>query len=475
LWVLLVAVLSCAAGLKPGLEVIVGQSALSEINILIDDLLPGILHEVKIPNQQGKGHIPVLGSFNWWLDNVKIEKFQLGHTNTTIASHGLVEQIPATGTIYITAEYRWKHESGIIHYSDHGTVDIDIDQVGFIAVIDVGAANDRPTVQTPGVQFHLGNLHIKFHGKISWVYDFLTSVFHGIILHEINSQVPNAVNQAINVKAEEALQKLQVRVPWKETIIDLSLLAPPYFSPGRHFEFALLGEFQDREHPSTCPHYPNALPDSQNREMLQVYVDDYVPNCALDVFYKQGIFKKVIDEADLPEKFQPYLNTSEYWLLLPPLYQKYPNMEMEIIITAAAPPITKFLNPNISGTVVADITFYVVPNKTSNPIEAFTLSAGLSASLTAAFKPQTTIIYGSIQSLDCNITLASTNIGPLNIVPLVDAVLEPLCHFVPTIANQFLAEGIEIPSELGFTLVDPQITVGKGYLGISSSLKYSRT
>jgi hypothetical protein len=55
------------------------------------------------------------------------------------------------------------------------------------------------------------------------------------------SGVPDAINTVINVQAEEALAKLQVRVPWNGAIMDFSLVAPPIFVPNSYFLFKVLG------------------------------------------------------------------------------------------------------------------------------------------------------------------------------------------------------------------------------------------
>jgi hypothetical protein len=100
------------------------------------------------------------------------------------------------------------------------------------------------------------------------------------------------------------------------------------------------------------------------------------------------------------------------------------------------------------------------------------LATELDAGFVLGFKSNTAILVGSIQNLVCDISLASSNIGPLDIIPLVDALLKPLCQDLPAVANPFLAQGIQVPSAYGFSLVTPVITVGKGYLGVSSSLSY---
>jgi len=205
--------------------------------------------------------------------------------------------------------------------------------------------------------------------------------------------------------------------------------------------------------------------------MFEACVDDYVPNCALWVFYNKGTFSITIDSSNVPQKYAKFLNTSEYWLLLPPLYSKYPNMKMSLVVSASAAPLVTFSTPNISGLVGVNVQFFVLPAGKS-PIEAFTLNAMLKASLFVGFKANTTIIYGAIQQLVCNISLVSSNIGPLDLIPLIDAILEPICSEIPVLANQFLATGIQIPSEFGFSLVNPIISIGKGSLLVSSSIKY---
>jgi len=294
-----------------------------------------------------------------------------------------------------------------------------------------------------------------------------------IITHEINARVPDALTKAINDKLEEALAKLQVRVPWKETIMDFSLMSPPFFSPDlTYFSFQVNGEFSDRQKPTTCPYIPSSLPGSLSANMLQVYVDDFVPNCALRVFYEKGDFAKLITASEAPPAFQKWFNTSEYWLLLPPLTQAYPNMMMEILFQAASSPFVVFNPANITAQVVSYANVSVLPPG-KKAVQAFSLAIKMRTSIAVSITSDN-VIKGKLNSLVCDISLASSSIGKLNILPIIDAILEPLCSTVlPGIANPLLEHGIAIPSEFGFSLVNPQVVLGNGYVGFSSSVKFA--
>jgi hypothetical protein len=175
--VFLLLVLCCQAQ-NAGLEVIVGQTALTEINTLVSEVLPHVLETVKVHKGGSSAHrkdsryVWKSPHQNPW--GLRLESLQRG--NQTIFDrkdehydHG-TRAFGNNPTYWdyqdeccVSLETSWYDSGprlifqGLIDYSDHGTVDIEIDRVGFLAAINIGEANARPTVHTPGVQFHLGN------------------------------------------------------------------------------------------------------------------------------------------------------------------------------------------------------------------------------------------------------------------------------------------------------------------------------
>jgi len=255
--------------------------------------------------------------------------------------------------------------------------------------------------------------------------------------------------------------------------LDIGLLQAPFYSPDlTYLIFGLSGEILNRQNPKQrCPLTPEKLPGSLNKDMVQIYFDDYVSDCALDVLFNRGYFNHIISAASLPQAQKKFMNTSEYWLVLPPLYQQFPNMMMQVEASAKTAPDVTFSPQGISGAMDATATVFVLPPG-ANPKQVFVLDLKIIVGLYANIRPGNNI-WANLTNIKCNFTLQSSQIGPLAIVPLIDFVLEPLCsHYIPELANYVLNIGITIPSAFGFHLITPVFGYGKGYFGFSSSVKY---
>lgn len=69
-----------------------------------------------------------------------------------------------------------------------------------------------------------------------------------------------------------------------------------------------------------------------------------------------GKMQLIIDE--LPD--QALLNTAEWRLIIPQLYKRYPNDDMQINISVSSPPVIQVTYQGIGATVSVDITIDVL-------------------------------------------------------------------------------------------------------------------
>jgi len=335
--------------------------------------------------------------------------------------------------------------------------------------------NDRPAISTPGTQyFHEGNMKMKFHGKVAWIYNDLFHIFNGLITKAVNDLAPMIVNSAVNNKIRNKLLGMNINLPiGKYFDLNIGLNQAPYYSPDlKYFTMGLSGELTDRAKPgSRCPLSPARLPGSLNNDEVQIYLDDYVIDCALIVLYNRGLFNHLVTPQNVPPNQKKYLNTSEYWLLLPPLYSQFPNLNMQIDFQAAKSPKTIFTPGSLSASLEATATFSVI-NK-GQIKQVFVLDVIIYTGLYINFRPGN-VIWGNVTSSKCNFTVKSSNIGPLSIVPLVNLFLGPACsHYIPEIVNFVLNEGLWLPPIFGFSLQNPVFGYGNGWAGFSSSVKYT--
>lgn len=72
----------------------------------------------------------------------------------------------------------------------------------------------------------------------------------------------------------------------------------------------------------------------------------------------------IIDE--LPD--QALLNTAEWRFIVPQLYKRYPNDNMQINVSASSPPVIQVSYQDIGATVSVDVTINVLEGGETIPV-----------------------------------------------------------------------------------------------------------
>ena len=377
-----------------------------------------------------------------------------------------------------SADYHWKEKHGL-HISDHGSMDIDMEGFSCSFGMLVGESNGRPTVHTTGdVKVSVHKIKIKFHGKVSWIYNTLEGLFRPLIEHAIKKDGPKVVENLVNNVVEGALAKLNVVVPFKSVTIDMSMLAPPtYAADLSNFTIALRGLFQDRQHPAPCPWQPGTLPMPHTALPVHLLLSDYVLNCASSVYFEQGVIALNVTNSMLGAN-STLLNTATFKHIVPKMYDMYPNDNMTLSLAARNAPLIKAspagLQLAINGLVNATV---LVPSNTSTaliPTPAFSLGAGASLVLLPHINsttPTNSSVSLRMVSLACNVTLVSSEVGHLDI-GLLNILVEKVCKSVIPPAFNALMPALRIPSLFGISLVKPTLALGTGFMDMAGGVQY---
>ena len=82
--------------------------------------------------------------------------------------------------------WRYKYSLGFVKIHGHGSFDVSVSGLDFSVSATLGVDKDgRPTISSTGCSSHVGNLHIKFHGGASWLYD----LFNKFVEKQIKSKL----------------------------------------------------------------------------------------------------------------------------------------------------------------------------------------------------------------------------------------------------------------------------------------------
>jgi len=304
--------------------------------------------------------------------------------------------------------------------------------------------------------------------------DLLKDLFGGQIKNLIQNALTNVVTNEINTNLNNELATMNIDVKIGSVAdLDLALVSPITFPSTQYFVLPQHGEFYQQNNHVEAPFTPTNLPNSpQTAQMLQMYVDEYVPNTASWVFWKAGKMSAIINANQIPSDSPIQFNTSTWQTLVPPLYSKYPNYLMRAVINPIQSPTVTFSTGMAVAFGEGSIEIDVIDPKNGSIIPAFTIGINITADGVASVVGQN--ITGNLTYIKSGVWLISSNIGSFNTQPLEGLVEFLTLVLIMPYFNYYLNVGIPIPTVDGFSVVSPQLAFGNGYLYVSTNVVYTQ-
>jgi len=257
----------------------------------------------------------------------------------------------------------------------------------------------------------------------------------------------------------------------RDITINYQLVGNPVFT-GNWMEFPLLGEIYSQVSPQECPANicpKYGLPDIINGEEVQTVVSDFVANSAGFSFFREGKLVLVLRDQDVPKWSPIRLNTSSFEFFLPQLYNKFPNMAMQIKLYSTVPPLTVFQTSGALVKAIGNLEVYVVQGAALIP--AFTLTGWISAAGVATVEGN--LLYGSLSFVQGNFTFQSSNFGPFHVEPLDQLLKLLFSNGILPAVNTLLKRGFHLPTVKGLTFINPTVGFGNHYLWVTTNAQYS--
>jgi len=275
--------------------------------------------------------------------------------------------------------------------------------------------------------------------------------------------------KSINTDLNNLLQTLPFLAHISKNVeLDYSLASPITFT-ANSVTLPLNGEFYEISNHQECPWPRVATPDTVTQNMLQVILSDYLANSAGFVYLNNGNLQVNITNDEVPSWSPITLNTSDWRILLPNLYAKFPNDDMVINLVAAKPPVVVF---SPTGGLVSSYGYLTaMPIVNGIPTFAFSLNGTVQFSATISIKGN--MIIPNLAYLDVDFSLYESAIGHFD-TSFFDSLLNTLfADGIVPVVNGFLSAGFPIPIVEDVQLVNPAIGWQKDYLYIASDIKYS--
>ncbi|NXK57043.1 LBP protein, partial [Chauna torquata] len=122
---------------------------------------------------------------------------------------------------------------------------------------------------------------------------------------------------------------------------------------------------------------PVGLPEARE-PMLLVAITEFVANSAAFVYFTAGALSRNISGETLPRRFPLQLRTKSMGVFSPQLQELYPNLPMELRLSARRQPLLSCRPDALHGTLFSSAeAFVVLPNATRVPAFLLNIDANV--------------------------------------------------------------------------------------------------
>lgn len=466
-------------GVNPGFRVGITEKGLDYGRKVGVSILESSLRDLDIPDLTGKvkidfklGHI----TFTWTVSKVQIQSLTIPSSSLTPGSNGLT--LKASGISSTTNGHINVNDGhDFPHISASTDLDITFSSVSFsVSILFGNDSSGSATAKASGCSASVGDAHVHFHGGSSWIYKVVDKIanFDKMLKDKFTPTFCSGISDAINKQLNHALETAPVIVKVdKFAEINYALVGSPVYTANSILTLHK-GEFQAIAHPAEAPFSPPPLPPfNDTSQMMYIWLTDYVVNTAGLVYHDSGFLAYNVTPSMVPKQLPLQLNTSSFRLVIPALYNKYPNMAMLLTVKTTKPPQMHIYPNSANLTVIGEVNVQaILPNKTVQ--SAFIMSLTVDMNAYAWVHPNGTkqVISANVTLLKFNFGIVSSNIGTISTDPLNKAVEFLVNLFVIPVANTYGGRGLEIPLVDGISFINPKISFGNGYIQVSSDINY---
>eukprot|EP00771_Trimastix_marina_P001581 gnl/Trimastix_PCT/2662.p1 GENE.gnl/Trimastix_PCT/2662~~gnl/Trimastix_PCT/2662.p1 ORF type:complete len:499 (+),score=133.02 gnl/Trimastix_PCT/2662:118-1497(+) len=457
--------------------------ALSRSSLLMvkDQVLPLVQKElaaIQIPPIEQKHISCILGHVDFRIEGTHVQQLKFGKSDIVIGKDEITVSIDVP-TFHMHID-KWSFNGHCpIHMHGSGNADAHGDGVHVSLSISVGRDGaGRPVVKCRGCQVHLNGIHLQVHGS-KW--DFFIRLFKGIVETQIKKAVNNAGGQicsAITEVSHELLSQLptQVTLPGDRFALRFPLADPPTQFTPEFVTLGIKGEIVDIKSPLEYPVPPQPHAYNITGEMLQIAVNQYLPDSGLHALFHSGLLDVYVTDKDLPAWSPLRLNTSSWAWLIPSLQKRWPDRPMRAHLFPTHMPKCEFI-PQQGMAIHGDYAFEMdVLLANGSAVNVFELDVALSTSMVVrvALNGTQLQVTGAIsEATRLELSIVETLIGRFDLKPVEKILNILLDEIVIPMLNVPLKQGILIPLVQGLTLKQPLLLFEPRFCVVSSDFSFT--
>ncbi|EFC49128.1 bactericidal permeability-increasing protein/lipopolysaccharide-binding protein [Naegleria gruberi] len=490
-----------AMGQLSTVRAFLSDSDLNELLTKESPLFAKTIEEQTIADMKFTQHVSIIGDVDISVTNIKIAGVSLGNLQVLMQQPNQVTLSDQNAQLTINANWAYRQQSWP-HSSGSGTVVVSTNtiQIQETVLITLDINSGKPQFQVTTNTVDLGNLNINISGGSGWILDLLQSLFSSQIKSSVQSAIQNAVSSSVakanaDIQTANLIPTLNMTVGSNnfKVIVDYRLTECDVQS-NNFLVIATRATFYDPNKGPSAPlpfghvQLPKVAP-TQIDDLIDAYGTDFVINSLLYALYSSNQMQTYVTPTMIPSNSPIQLNTTSLKLLLPQLYNAYPNKLVNLFVysnTAGNPgqypniKITQNNGGSITAFFYGNVEFQVL-NQDGSSTNAFIISLVANATLDS---PKLVVSSGSklyftaqIANPQFQLSVSQSWIGPISVTSLQQIIQVALIDAYLPILNQDLAAGVQLvdfSSVLpGFNLVNPNLILQNGYVTMGVNGYYS--
>lgn len=403
------------------------------------------------------------------VSNITIYGIDVGPSYIKLGDDGIAI-IASETTCNLSMNWYYSYSTWLapVEVSDEGSASVQVEGVEVGLTLGLGIQEGTLKLSLKDCGCYVKEISIKLDGGASWFYQGMIDAFE----EQIGSAVENSITKKLKdgiVKLDTFLQALPKEIPLDDdTYLNATFVNDPVLS-NSSIGFEINGLFTARRKPSVSEYHnkdSKALVScSDPSKMLGIALDEAVFNSVAATYFDAEFMQWIVDK--IPD--QSFLNTAGWRFIVPQLYKKYPNHDMNLNISLSSPPVIKISEHNVGAIIYADLIIDVLDENGVIPVTCISLVIRASSSV----KIWGNNLAGSMKVEDFSMSLKWSNIGNLRlylIQPVMWTIIQTV--FVPYV-NSHLGKGIPLPIVHGFTIQNGELLCSNSRIMVCSDVTYA--
>ncbi|KAK7387123.1 hypothetical protein VNO78_27648 [Psophocarpus tetragonolobus] len=421
---------------------------------------------LQLPEIENSAQVPLVGKAKVVLSNITINNIQVNSSSVKTGESGIVLVISgATANLSMTWRYTissWLIPIGI---SDSGNASIEV--TGMQVGLTVNLRNQEGSLKLTLLDYgcHVGNLLIKLEGGASWLYQLLVDAFEGNIASAVEEGISEKIKEGI-VNLDNLLQSLPKQISLDKTaVLNVSFIGNPVLSSSS-IAIAINGSFTKKNEVLVPLDYQQGLKISAAcgglQKMMKVSIHENVLKSASLVYYSARKMQLIIDK--LPD--QDILNTAKWRFIVPQLYKRYPNDDMQLNISVSSPPVIQLTYQDIGATIFLDIIVEVLEKGELIPVAIISVKIGASCAVEIVGNN----ISGRLRLQQLSTYLKWSKIGNLHMYLIQSVMSSALKTVIIPYLNYKLKRGFPLPIVDGYGFQNAIILYNHPWIAVCSDV-----